>query len=689
MRDDFSIQAKEVLAKRVNYHCSNPKCDKRTTGPNTDPAKAITIGVAAHISAASQGGPRYDSSLTSSARRSAENGIWLCQSCSRLIDTDAIRYPTPKLLEWKQRAEGKALAELEGELRGSHTSSYLQSILLIFVLLLGAFTLGNTLPAMRRGITPSIIILPFKSECPRHEYLAASLPDEIADRLMSLRRLRVLPTTSQVDAQDLQQMKKWGVDYILEGTVRCKLNDRAIHIIARLIRTINGTTIEAGGTTNIDQMISTTQEIAESTTDWLTSLRRDGQKPTPPTTNSNAYQAYLRGLACNPADKETLGRKVRWFEKAVLIDSRFALAYARLSQAHTAMYENGYDRAEERLMHARQAFTRSLDLDPGNSQGRLAKGYYLFVTGAFELALEELRDAGRNLPNKRILIRMMQGFSEWSLGRPYKAVKYLEDASALDPKNSVTSWNLGNLYSEIRRFEDADLCYKSSIAVSPDIPDFYRARSLNYLRWKGSASGARSLLPQRLDWSSPDSTLYLVRLDLLEKKYQDALQRLNRITDSALTNYTAFAPKDFLLAEVYHLNGDEEVARPLYRRALSYIQRQLSENPEDARIHSASGLIHAALHQKDDAVREGKLGVTLCDDAALEPYRLFDLASIYLVVGEKEEALEQLKLLLSIPSPLSVALLRTDPRWDALRGEPEFERLMITSHRSLREQTGS
>ncbi|MES1242228.1 MAG: hypothetical protein ABUT39_11460, partial [Acidobacteriota bacterium] len=109
---------------------------------------------------------------------------------------------------------------------------------------------------------------------------------------------------------------------------------------------------------------------------------------------------------------------------------------------------------------------------------------------------------------------------------------------------------------------------------------------------------------------------------------------------------------------------------------LAYLRKRLSENSKDSRLHSAIGLVHAALHEKDEAVQEGVLGVSLCDDAALQPYRTLDLASIYLSVGERDHALEQIQRLLSIPSPLSVALLRVDPRWDLLREDPRFEQIL-------------
>src|SRR5437870_103219 len=93
VRDDFPKPVLETLAKRVGFRCSNPLCRKLTSGPHTDEAKAINVGVAGHITAASPGGPRYDPTLTAEQRRSADNGVWLCQTCGKLVDNDAVRYP--------------------------------------------------------------------------------------------------------------------------------------------------------------------------------------------------------------------------------------------------------------------------------------------------------------------------------------------------------------------------------------------------------------------------------------------------------------------------------------------------------------------------------------------------------------------------------------------------------------------
>ncbi len=69
----------------------------------------MNIGVAAHITAASAGGPRYDASLTSEQRRSSANGLWACQSCAKHVDSHDPRYTVAALREWKEQAEHEAL----------------------------------------------------------------------------------------------------------------------------------------------------------------------------------------------------------------------------------------------------------------------------------------------------------------------------------------------------------------------------------------------------------------------------------------------------------------------------------------------------------------------------------------------------------------------------------------------------
>lgn len=112
MRDDFTIKTIDVLSKRVALRCSNPDCRKLTIGPNSAKQRTTNIGVAAHITAASPKGPRYDPNIISEERTSIDNAIWLCQSCAKLIDSDSTRYNIAILQKWKRDAEYETDLEL-------------------------------------------------------------------------------------------------------------------------------------------------------------------------------------------------------------------------------------------------------------------------------------------------------------------------------------------------------------------------------------------------------------------------------------------------------------------------------------------------------------------------------------------------------------------------------------------------
>lgn len=106
-RDDFNSKTIEILAKRASYICSNPNCRSLTLFPSdSDPEKYIYIGKAAHITAAAENGPRYDSAVTPEQRSSTENGIFLCSNCADMIDKNqGLDFSVDLLKKWKREHE--------------------------------------------------------------------------------------------------------------------------------------------------------------------------------------------------------------------------------------------------------------------------------------------------------------------------------------------------------------------------------------------------------------------------------------------------------------------------------------------------------------------------------------------------------------------------------------------------------
>lgn len=88
----------------------------QTVGPsNESKAATSSIGVACHISAAAsgRGARRYDKQMTSEQRRAIDNGIWMCATHGRLIDTDESHFTVEMLKRWRDLAEMRARYELE------------------------------------------------------------------------------------------------------------------------------------------------------------------------------------------------------------------------------------------------------------------------------------------------------------------------------------------------------------------------------------------------------------------------------------------------------------------------------------------------------------------------------------------------------------------------------------------------
>ena len=104
-RDDFTERVRNQIGKRAGWLCSAPFCRRHTDGSNLAGDGEFSVGVAAHICAAAPNGPRYDASMKPEQRRSADNGIWLCQDHARAIDSDPAAFTVECLRAWKSQAQ--------------------------------------------------------------------------------------------------------------------------------------------------------------------------------------------------------------------------------------------------------------------------------------------------------------------------------------------------------------------------------------------------------------------------------------------------------------------------------------------------------------------------------------------------------------------------------------------------------
>jgi len=105
-RDDFSPATKDLIAKRSGYVCAYPGCRRMTIAGSDNRKSGLTMtGVAAHITAASKHGPRYDPKMSPEERKSETNGIWTCQIHGKFIDDNPSRCNIDEIRRWKAQHE--------------------------------------------------------------------------------------------------------------------------------------------------------------------------------------------------------------------------------------------------------------------------------------------------------------------------------------------------------------------------------------------------------------------------------------------------------------------------------------------------------------------------------------------------------------------------------------------------------
>jgi tetratricopeptide (TPR) repeat protein len=126
--------------------------------------------------------------------------------------------------------------------------------------------------------------------------------------------------------------------------------------------------------------------------------------------------------------------------------------------------------------------------------------------------------------------------------------------------------------------------------------------------------------------------------------------------------------------------GDQRRARAYADTARVAFEAQLRSAPADAQRHALLGVVLARLGRRDAAIAEGERGVQLLPisrDGLLGPYVEHQLVRIYILLGESERAIDGLEQLLDTPYVLSPGLLRVDPNFAPLRGNPRFDRLAV------------
>ena len=361
--------------------------------------------------------------------------------------------------------------------------------------LLGRYTANHAVPrqiASRKqteaATQKSVAVLPFEnlSEDKSNAYFAIGIQDEILTRLAKLNELKVISRTSTAQYQSKpgnpgEIAKQLGVAHLLEGSVQ-KVGEQ-VRVNVQLINAQNDAHIWADTyDRKLTDIFAVETEIAKSIAEQLQAKLTGHEQEAlalKPTSNPQAYDAYLRGLA---AESESLlsvyplQKAISFYKRAVQLDPDFAIAWARLSRMYSLLYSSFGDR----LGDAKGALERAQRLQPNAPETLLALANY---------QNDELRDYKHARETFLRVAKLLPGNSEVPAslasiarreGQWDKVTDYSEQALVLDPRNPELLLRVAFNYGDQRQFETARSLLDRALQIRPDDVEIKAAKAAMY-----------------------------------------------------------------------------------------------------------------------------------------------------------------------------------------------------------------
>jgi len=572
-------------------------------------------------------------------------------------------------------------------------------IALVLVVLVAALALALPFYWHRNPPTSSIpeksiAVLPFEnfSDNKENSYFAAGIQDDVLTNLAQIHDLKVISRNSVMayqkpDGRNMREIgQALGVENVLEGSVR-RMGNRVL-VNVQLIDARNDRHIRAE---RYDRAVADSIGLQGELATQIAAALKAKLAPeemasfvAKPTTNSEAYALYLTALG---KEGEDAIAAEQLYVQATAVDPTFALAHARASLLNSQISSNGDDRA--RKAKARAQAEEALRLSPTLGEAHMALGVCLYWGEKnYDAALKEFEVAAATSPNNAEIYNYV-GQIYRRQGHWRESVASFERALSLDPRNCDIAFFAGNNHLFMRDWSAAAAGYNRALEIAPDYA--YPKIGLAYLevfRNGNPAAGGKILqnIPAGCD---PDGAVTLARWDLamLERNYATA-EKI--VTDSPLEDspWARDAPKTFYQGRIALARGDIESAQRYFAAARPDIEKRVRDDPGVAEHHARLGLLYAYMQRKEDAIRESRRAVELepeSQDAFHGTHWATNLALVYALVGEPDQAITLIERLLSTPGPIqwpdfpsSIALadLRLRWEWDSLRSDPRFQKIL-------------
>jgi DNA-binding winged helix-turn-helix (wHTH) protein/TolB-like protein/tetratricopeptide (TPR) repeat protein len=541
------------------------------------------------------------------------------------------------------------------------------------------------------GLT-RIAVLPFSNlGAAGDETFVAGLTEEIASRLGGLQQLAVRSSTTVAGYDRTGKTAReigadLGVQYFVEGSVRwaTDVGGARVRVTPRLVRASDDTTVWThpydaplvdllGVQTDIAHQITSALQVAIDARERRALSAR-------PTEDSEAYMAYLNGLAFAQqgwSDTASTAQARAWMEKAVARDPRFALAWSWLARILARQYRSGAGRSAEIRVAGDRAAQTALALAPDLPDAHLGMVEILLRDRDYDGAEQQLAIVRMGLPQSSDVWRLtgiiMERVGRWRDGRTaYLRAFDLDPASLADPL--AQHYLHMRQYDEARRYAGLARAANRSGAIVPEA----------WARFSetGDIAAARAVLETALAArSDADGRVlaFLARLEWFDGRYERALALIARMGPAGAWLAPNFRyPAAIAAGQVYESMGRADEARRQFEAALGSLQARGADS-DDYQQEAAMAFALAGLGRRADAIRHAERAVALLPvsrDAAEGVLYLYVLAQVQARVGDLDAALATLDRLFDIPGFYSEAWLTHEPWFASLSGHPGFRQAL-------------
>jgi TolB-like protein/Flp pilus assembly protein TadD len=539
-------------------------------------------------------------------------------------------------------------------------------------------------------------VLPFQnlSADGPYAYFAGGLHDELLTQLFKVAALKVISRTSVMgyagtNLPPLRQIAgELGVGSVVEGSVQV-IGDR-LRVNVQLIDATTDENLWAESyNRTLDDAFAIQSDVAQRVVAAVGATLGRSERQSlaeAPTANAEAYRLYLQGQEYwrrAGYERQNFESAQQLYERALVLDSTFALAHAALSVVHGRMSMYRYDPSPARRARQREEAEAALRLAPDLPQAHAAMGLVQLLGRGDSRATDEYAIALEGLPNDGDLWVQI-GYAHRVVGDWDEVLAAFAKATRLDPRNADLFWDLGGLsYFIMGRYAEAVRAFDRALSLAPDLHVAAVFKGRTYIRWQGQLDTLRAVvsrLPRDANLG-PLGTRSAQQAQLLlwQRSADTLLEVLTMARLNVFEGIDIFLPTSLYAAWAHQLRGDRPAARTAFDSARMLLDSVVGQRPDDWRVHAARGLALAGLGRRDEALREARWlqqSVMYRENAWLRLLLAEDRARILAQAGEAGAALDEIEGLLAGPSWLSVHTLRLEPLWHPLREHPRFQALM-------------